>query len=59
MPIEFGLSTLSRGVLVSREAYLERVREAARALAREGYLLEDDVPLSVAAAARLWDHFTR
>ena len=43
----------------SREAYLERVREAARALAREGYLLEDDVPLSVAAAGRLWDHFTR
>jgi len=43
----------------SREAYLDRVREAARALAREGYLLEDDVPLSVAAGGRLWDHFTR
>jgi Alpha/beta hydrolase domain len=43
----------------SREAYLERVREAAAALAREGYLLAEDVPLSVAAGARLWDHFTR
>ena len=27
--------------------------------ARDGYLLEADIPLSVAAAARLWDHFTR
>ena len=43
----------------SREVYLDRVRQAARALAREGYLLEDDVPLSVAAGARFWDHFTR
>jgi hypothetical protein len=43
----------------SREQYLERVRQAAEALAREGYLLADDVPLSVAAGARLWDHFTR
>lgn len=43
----------------SREAYLDRVRQAAEALAREGYLLSDDVPLSVAAGARLWDHFTR
>ena len=43
----------------SREAYLDRVREAARALARDGYLLEDDVPLSMAAGGRLWDHFTR
>jgi hypothetical protein len=43
----------------SREAYLDRVRQAAAALARDGYLLEDDVPLSVAAAARLWEHFTR
>src|SRR6266849_6829081 len=42
----------------SREAYLDRVREAARALARDGYLLEDDVPLSMAAGGRLWDHFT-
>ncbi len=41
----------------SRADYLERVREAARALAREGYLLEEDIELSVAAAAKLWDHF--
>jgi hypothetical protein len=34
-----------------------RVREAALALARTGYLLEDDVELSVAAAARFWDPF--
>ncbi|HKW92696.1 MAG TPA: alpha/beta hydrolase domain-containing protein [Methylomirabilota bacterium] len=43
----------------SREEYLARVRQAAEALAGEGYLLPDDVPLSVAAGARLWDHFTR
>ena len=43
----------------SRAAYLDRVRQAAEALAREGYLLVDDVPLSVAAGARFWDHFTR
>jgi hypothetical protein len=43
----------------SRAAYLDRVREAALALARDGYLLSEDIPLSVAAAARLWDHFTR
>jgi len=43
----------------SREAYLERVRQAAVKLAGEGYLLEEDIALSVAAGARLWDHFTR
>jgi hypothetical protein len=43
----------------SRAAYLELVRQAALALARDGYLLADDVALSVAAGARLWDHFTR
>ncbi len=43
----------------SRADYLERVREAARALAHAGYLLEEDVELSVAAASRLWDHFAR
>jgi hypothetical protein len=41
----------------SRATYLERVRSAARTLAHEGYLLEDDVELSVAAAARFWDQF--
>jgi hypothetical protein len=40
----------------SRADYLARVAEAARALARAGYLLEDDIELSVAAAARLWDY---
>lgn len=39
----------------SREEYLARVRAAAVALARDGYLLEEDVDLSVARAARLWD----
>ncbi len=39
----------------SREEYLARVRQAAVALAGSGYLLEEDVDLSVAAAARLWD----
>jgi Alpha/beta hydrolase domain len=43
----------------SRADYLERVRQAAVELAGEGYLLEADIPLSVAAAARLWDYFTR
>ncbi len=43
----------------SRADYLERVRQAAVELAGEGYLLEADIPLSVAAGARLWDHFTR
>jgi len=42
----------------SRADYLERVRQAAGALAREGYLLNEDIELSVAAAARLWDHYT-
>ncbi len=37
----------------SRAAYLERVRDAADALADAGYLLREDVELSVAAAARL------
>lgn len=39
----------------SREAYQARVREAGAALAREGYLLADDVELCVALATRLWD----
>jgi len=41
----------------SREAYLERVRQAALALVAQRYLLEEDVEVSVAAAARLWDYF--
>jgi alpha/beta hydrolase family protein len=43
----------------SREDYLERVREAAVKLCGERYLLEEDVDLSVATAARLWDHWAR
>src|SRR5262245_1698450 len=43
----------------SRAEYLMRVRSAGRALVRDGYLLEDDIDLSVAAAARLWDHFVK
>ena len=41
----------------SREEYLAQVRQAAIALVASGYLLEEDVDLSVAAAARLWDPF--
>jgi hypothetical protein len=41
----------------SRAAYLERVRQAALALVAQRYLLEEDVEVSVAAAARLWDCF--
>ena len=41
----------------SRQAYLERVRQAALALVAHRYLLEGDVEVSVAAAARLWDYF--
>jgi len=39
----------------SREVYLERVREAARALVAARYLLEEDVELSVTLAGRTWD----
>ncbi len=39
----------------SRETYLARVREAGRALARERYVLDDDVELCVTLAARFWD----
>ena len=43
----------------SREAYLARVREAAVALVKERYLLDDDVETSLTFAARLWDAFAR
>ena len=42
----------------SREEYLARVHQAAVALVKEGYLLEEDVELSATFAARLWDHLT-
>jgi len=41
----------------SRADYLERVRGAAGVLARAGYLLEEDIELSVAAGGRFWDRF--
>ncbi|PWU20878.1 MAG: hypothetical protein C5B48_11965, partial [Candidatus Rokuibacteriota bacterium] len=43
----------------SRAQYLDRVREAAHTLVQAGYLLEEDVGVSVAAAARLWDYLVR
>jgi hypothetical protein len=39
----------------SRDDYLARVSAAARTLAREGYLLEDDVATLVQQAERHWD----
>jgi hypothetical protein len=39
----------------SRDDYLARVREAAKALAAEGYLLDEDIDTSLAYAARFWD----
>jgi hypothetical protein len=43
----------------SREDYLAQVRRAAEALVRDGYLLAEDVAVSLAAAARFWDRFAR
>lgn len=43
----------------SRATYLSRVRDAARALVRDGYLLEEDVEVSVALGARYWDQFAK
>ncbi len=43
----------------SREAYLGRVRQAALALAEEGFLLQRDVAAIVDAAARRWDYLMR
>jgi hypothetical protein len=42
----------------SRDDYLARVRGAAVALAAQRYLLEEDIDLTVALAARAWDHWT-
>ena len=39
----------------SRDEYLVRVRDAARALVADGYLLDDDVETSLTFAARYWD----
>ena len=43
----------------SRDEYLARVNECARELAREGYLLERDIPRIVEEAARRWDYLMR
>jgi hypothetical protein len=39
----------------SRDDYLARVREAARALVKDGYLLEEDVDTSLTFAGKFWE----
>ena len=41
----------------SREDYLARVRDAAKALVAEGFLLDEDIETSLAFAARFWETF--
>jgi hypothetical protein len=41
----------------SREDYLARVREAAKALAAAGYLLDEDIDTSLTFAAKFWEAF--
>jgi hypothetical protein len=41
----------------SRDEYLARVRDAARALVTAGYLLDEDVDPSLTFAARFWDRW--
>jgi len=43
----------------SREDYLDRVRQAAGALAAARYLLDEDVETSLTFAARMWDAWAR
>jgi hypothetical protein len=40
----------------NRQDYLERVKAAAQGLAREGYLLESDIPSIVTGAGDKWDY---
>jgi hypothetical protein len=40
----------------NRQEYLQRVKVAAHRLAREGYLLESDIPNVVAGASEKWDY---
>ena len=42
----------------SRDDYLERVRRAGQALVAQRFMLEEDIELAVALAARAWDHWT-
>jgi hypothetical protein len=39
------------------EEYLARVREAATALVRDRYMLEEDIELAEELAAERWDYF--
>jgi hypothetical protein len=43
----------------SRDDYLARVRAAAQALVKDGYMLDEDVETSLAFAVRMWDAFAR
>jgi hypothetical protein len=43
----------------SRDEYLARVRAAAQALAKDRYMLDEDVETSLAFAARLWEVWAR
>ena len=40
----------------NRQEYLESVKAAAHRLAREGYLLESDIPNVLAGAGEKWDY---
>ena len=42
----------------SREDYLQRLRESGKALAAEGYLLEEDIERIVQRTAKIWEAFT-
>ncbi len=41
----------------SRDDYLARVRDAAKTLVADGYLLDEDVETSIAFGAKFWDQF--
>ena len=43
---------------LSREDYLDRLREAGKSLVAEGYLLEEDIERIVQRTAKIWDAFT-
>ena len=42
----------------SKDDYLVKVRAAGEALARQGYLLEDDIQLCVDRAEKMWNYFS-
>jgi len=42
----------------SRDDYLDRVRRAGAALVAQRFMLEEDIELALALAARAWDHWT-